>query len=220
MESRTEIKTEEKGVTAKELLENTYQIVSEKYGDQEIELAEPAKVEMADNTTPHGASLGYINYSDGVLLNLEENSFVLFYGDETVGYPANTYQADLTAIEVPEEFESKENRESNQEEFEGGLRSRLDDDAVYLIKSLIHSKGKLKFGSSWYDDINPFENQMRKLVAPKFEEYALEKDETPLGTSRQPARNEPGWDSEFAEVLADSIVDVLKDFEWEKKHRI
>lgn len=87
-----------KGLTAKELINATYECLKKKYFLQETKLGKDIFVEIADDTDWHRVRKGYMIYKSSAICKINGKFWLIFQGEETRGYPADPFAANLAAI--------------------------------------------------------------------------------------------------------------------------
>ncbi|MDP3057784.1 MAG: hypothetical protein Q8N37_04720 [bacterium] len=195
------------GISAGELLENAFRILSEKNSYRRIGFPEQVSVIIAEDSDIHRARQGYMGYKSATLFEINKKLWAMSVGKAWGDYPADPYDSDILAIEIssPEEKIDKD--------LMGEIQKRIHFDEHFQHSLIIARKnGQITVAE------NP-ENRFKKKileslrpVASKFIVQKLEIDKWSVSAiDLQPVvismvRYKP----EFAEVMANRILEILR----------
>lgn len=183
-----------------ELIEKTYQTLSNKYNHQEFSFQNhEAITEIADDSDWHRTRTGYMQYKSAGVFDFNGQTWVVARGVACGSYPADPYNSDILAFKF-----SKEGKSSKQ------IKEELIDKisySSYFINTLVcgMSDGSLVSNKKLFDILKP---ELNNFVAeqPKYDDrYLSTSTLSPICT------NSAKYKSEFAEFLASSIENILKN---------
>lgn len=194
------------GISAGELLENAFRILSEKNSYRRISFPEKVSVIIAEDSDVHRIRQGYMGYKSATLFEINEKLWAMSVGKAWGDYPAAPYDSDILAIEISSP-EAKIEKDLVKE-----IQKRIHFDEYFQHSLIIARKnGQITVAE------NP-ENRFRKKileslrpVTSKFIAQKLEVDEGSISAIElQPmvismVRYKP----EFAEVMANRIFEIL-----------
>ncbi|HEU0051386.1 MAG TPA: hypothetical protein VFQ60_05025 [Patescibacteria group bacterium] len=89
---------EEKGLLAKELLENVFRLFSALPNAKLVKLSRKAYSEIANDSDWHRTRVGYFGYEEVILLKGADKEWALALGHACGAYPADPFSADLSAV--------------------------------------------------------------------------------------------------------------------------
>lgn len=193
-----------KNLSARELLDKTYENLEKKFGHRTIEFQEPALAEIANDSDWHRTRIGYMEYENADLFKFNGNEWALAIGRACGSYPADPYDTDITAILC----NSKEKeQEDTQKELMRGFRC-----SSYFRNSIVYS---MSDGSLAINKESKIGNRFLEIVKPKIAEYVakgpeyhgrfMTMDLRPVVTAR--AEYKP----KFADFLTETIVKILSE---------
>jgi hypothetical protein len=113
-------------ISVTELFESVYNSLIKKNKSKKIDLTKKIYVEVAEDSDWHRHRTGEMIYENASLCEFNNKQYLIALGLETVGYPADNFTCDLTAIEILEEGIS-----------ETGL-VRILERSSYFRKSVMH----------------------------------------------------------------------------------
>jgi len=198
------------GLSVRELLKDTYELLAERNQHQEIVLEKPALAEIANDSDWHRRRIGYMKYERVNLFQFNSKDWGVGRGESYGSYPAEPYDSDILALKISVEDKTEEE-----------LKEDLGQDirgSKYFKNSLVFgmADGSLGSGStfSWFK--NPFEEKMAELLKPKFLDFMAQKPEydkryISLSTLGPVNTKSMLYKPEFVDFLTETIETVLKD---------
>ena len=101
---------EQKDLNVRELLKNTYSVLCQRHGPQEIVFQKRALSEIADDSDYPGDSSrkGYMFYEGIGLFQLESRTWAIARGERSQNYPAQEYDSDILALGFSAEGKTQE----------------------------------------------------------------------------------------------------------------
>lgn len=192
--------TEKKGLSARELLENTYNAL--KNSGKEIKLPSKAMAEIANDSDYHRTRIGYIGYESATILKVGEKEWAVAFGIKCGSYPADPYNCDIAVVQF---FGNGKSDEEVVTEIYGALRGNS-----YFRNSLIYAMAD---GQLAVNKNGQFNQKILELLKPKVQEFIaqdLEIDPNYFTMDlRQVVKSSVQYKSEFVVFLSDTLRAVL-----------
>lgn len=193
------------GISVRELLTKTDEALSKRSEHREIKFKEGVLAEIANDSDWHRTRVGYMRYSLARQFQFNGKVWIVVRGEKCGQYPADPYDSDITALEIPAPLRARLTKDKLAE------LSRAIGASTYFANSLIYAMadGRLAVNKS-----GRFQTRMLDLVQPRAAEFlavAPEYDREYLSLSTLQAVNlrAAEYKPEFADFLADSIKAVL-----------
>ncbi len=174
------------GISARDLLLQTFKLLTEQLGGREIQLPMEAKAEIANNSNWHRTHISYTGYESAVLAKIGDREWLLALGKACGSYPVESCDCDVFAW--PFFCNGKPDEEVAVMACQDLERN------LYYRKSLVFAgaDGQLFVGNQ----SNPLGKKTLELLGPKINRFLVQGK---LVLYRQ----------EFVPVLADILKNVL-----------
>jgi hypothetical protein len=193
-----------KGLTVREILEDTYSILRKRHNPQEIIFQHKVLAKIADDSDYHRTRIGYMGYKTVNLLNLNSKTWAIARGEKCGGYPADPYDSDILALEL---IVKEQTSEQIQEELTGRIRESL-----FFENSLVYGTAN---GNLGLNKDGKFGKRMLEILRPEIDRFIAQEPEydqrhLSLSTLSPICKKPVLYKPELAGFLADSIEAILR----------
>lgn len=204
-----------KGLTVRELLESTYDLLAKRNSHQEIVLPNKILSEIANDSDWHRTRIGYMGYEKVNLFEFNDKNLVIGRGEKCGQYPGDIYDSDILALEINPKKKTKD----------GKLRKKTDkqlyNDITTAIGKTNYFKNSLIVGMA--DGMmggrksNPLcEKILEALGKPNMSSFIAQhakydRELISMSTLRPICKKPELYKPEFANYLAKTIESVLKE---------
>ncbi len=192
---------EENGLTARVVLDRTYDLLGRRHSKNEIVFPRRALAVIGDDSDWHRNRTGYMGYERVRIIELDGKRFILGRGEKCGDYPGNEFGSDMIAIATtpPETLEH--------------IKCMIGEGWDFM-NSLVIAMAAIGGGQIVFPR-NGRGSMLAELMAPEFPEYCVQLPAYAQGvflpsTMGPPATSSARYKPEIVEVLAGSIEDVLK----------
>ena len=197
--------SESAGLTVRQLIEKTHQVLAQRNKHEEIIFPEDMQpsAEIADDSDWHRTRKGHMHYVSAGLFQFGGRTWAIGIGIAGGGYPARPYNSDLLALEFVVDGKSKK-------QLVEGLATEIRH-SEYFANTLFFGKSD---GLLAVSREGRFSDAVRERLAPVAEEYLAQKPEYDTivvlaSTLQYPTTKQTLYKSTFPEFLAKTIEDVL-----------
>lgn len=154
------------GLSARELLSETFNDLQIKLDGKSINLPSMAAAEIANDSDWHRTRIGYTGYESAVLVKNGNKQWVIAFGTKFGSYPTNPYNCDIAAVpisvdEKPDDQVAKEIHDA----LEGNNYFR--NSLIYAMadgRLAVNSEGR--FGQKVFEFLQP---KIREFIAQELE---------------------------------------------------
>ena len=153
---------EEQELTAREIVEETYNYLKNKLDGRIIRLPLEAIAEIANDLNPRKARVGYTSYRSAMLLEINGKKWALAFGNIR-GYRAGLYKCDIAAVQL-----SDNARTDGQTAAE--IHNALEGNR-YFCNSLICAMAD---GQLIVNKNGRFSQKIVELLGPKIREFIIQ----------------------------------------------
>ena len=185
-----------KGIYARELLKTVFVKFKEIGGSQERKFSETSLVKIARDID--GA--GYMSYKKALVIKVDENIWILSMGIASGDYQAGLYDSDIMAVKILPDASVDIATIVERIEKENYFKSSL---------IIARNTGILYVGK------NCFCENVRKALNGVLSEFLIQSPEfdhkhIDLSTLSCPVTEQALYKPEFAEVLSEKLIEILK----------
>lgn len=190
------------GLSARELLTETFSDLQNKLGGKIVSLPSKATAEIANDSDWHRTRIGYTGYELAVLVESGSKQWAIAFGTKCGSYPADPYNCDITAIPVavdgkPEDQIAKE------------VHDALESNS-YFRNSLIYAMADGQLAVSKEGRLG---QKVLELLQPKVQEFIaqdLEIDSRYFTTDLRPVvKSAVRYKREFVTFLSETLQAAL-----------
>ena len=194
--------TEDQGLSARELLTETFNDLRSKLRGKVVNLSSKATAEIANDSDWHRTRIGYTGYESAVLVDNISKQWAIAFGNKCGSYPADPYNCDIAAVPVSTDGKSEEQvAKEVHEALEGNS---------YFRNSLIYAMADGKLAVSRE---GRFGQRVLELLRPKVQEFIaqdLETDSRYFTMDLRPVvKSDVRYKREFVAFLSDIIQAAL-----------
>lgn len=136
----------QENITIDELLRRTYSNLSTKLPNQELTLAEPLYLEIADDSDDHRIRKGYMEYKKANIIETSGKTWLIGLGKAYGSYPSKCYNHDILTIELPNKQEFINELKSWAKEGEYHFKSQTGERFVEEIWRSFYFRNSIIYG--------------------------------------------------------------------------
>lgn len=101
-----EVAKKKESLTAKELLQEVFDTLQKKLKGVEVVFPSRALAVIGNDSDHHRTRIGYTRYLSATLVTVKGKAWAIAFGTKYGDYPADSYNCDIAAVEVPDGLES------------------------------------------------------------------------------------------------------------------
>lgn len=190
------------GLSARELLSETFNNLQIKLDGKSISLPSMAAAEIANDSDWHRTRIGYTGYESAVLVKNGNRQWVIAFGTKCGSYPADPYNCDIAAVPISVNGKS-DNRVAKE------IHDALENNN-YFRSSLIYAMAD---GRLVVNNEGRFGQKVFEFLRPKIGEFIaqeLETDPRFLTTDFRPVvKSAIQYKREFVAFLSETLQAAL-----------
>lgn len=197
----------EAGISTNELITSVYERLLKEFQNDELNfLDKPPYSVVADDSDHHRRKFGLMYYDRISILTIEDKKWIVALGNRTEGYPADDIAFDFKIFQ----YEPDSGTDKTTEDY---VRSKIKDFHFFAKSTLIGIAGRGMVANDHYS----LAKNIQEKLKPQFKEFVaqmpkLNNNFVNLEGFGPPALEQViRYKPEFAEVMTDTIVEILKE---------